>query len=319
MHARQEPGPELLQLAAAQAGVLTTRQAELLGVGRHARHRLVQSGRWERVAGRVYAVHGLPLDWTGQAWAGVLLGGDGARLGGVAAGYLHGLVLEPPAAFTVLTSVPVPDRAPWEFRRDVRAVRSSRAVGEPPRTDIDDTVLDLCEHADADEILTLVAQALHLRRTTDRRLLRTLDGRSRHSRRALLGEMLGEVRAGVRSPLELRYRRDVEQAHGLPPGERQHQSARSGNRRDLVYVTFRLVVELDGRLGHQGLGRFRDMRRDNEATLQGEVTLRYGTADVAGSPCAVARQVAAVVTARGWDGLLRRCPRCVGVPVEETV
>jgi len=70
------------------------------------------------------------------------------------------------------------------------------------------------------------------------------------------------------------------------------------------------VVELDGRLGHDGVGRFRDMRRDNHATVDGEVTLRYGSADVNGEPCLVARQVGEVLVLRGWRGEFRLCPSC---------
>jgi hypothetical protein len=84
----------------------------------------------------------------------------------------------------------------------------------------------------------------------------------------------------------------------------------------VVYLAYWLVVELDGRLGHEGPGRFRDMLRDNDATVDGEATLRYGYGDVAGSPCMVARQVAAVLSSRGWTGVLRRCSHCAGVPDE---
>jgi len=76
------------------------------------------------------------------------------------------------------------------------------------------------------------------------------------------------------------------------------------------YDPFRLVVELDGRVGHEGMGRFRDMRRDNGSTVAGDATLRYGWADVVGRRCQVAGQVGSVLTARGWTGRLRRCPQC---------
>jgi very-short-patch-repair endonuclease len=84
----------------------------------------------------------------------------------------------------------------------------------------------------------------------------------------------------------------------------------------VVYLLYRLVVELDGRLGHEGAGRFRDMRRDNWATVEGEATLRYGFTDVAGYPCLVARQVWGVLSTRGFPGELQRCPRCPTVWAE---
>lgn len=78
----------------------------------------------------------------------------------------------------------------------------------------------------------------------------------------------------------------------------------------MLYVDFRLVVELDGRLGHTGMGRFRDMRRDNAATTDGLATLRYGKADVFGIPCEVAEEVGINLMRRGWAGPRTRCPNC---------
>ncbi len=114
----------------------------------------------------------------------------------------------------------------------------------------------------------------------------------------------------MHSPLELNYARDVERAHGLPRGKRQLRSRRGSYYRDVTYEEFQLIVELDGRLGHDGLGRFRDMRRDNLAILMGQLTLRYGWFDVVDRPCQVAWEVAAVLAARGWTAVPSRCHRC---------
>jgi len=311
VRARVDPGPELLALAAAQSGVVSVAQAESCGLGRHSRQRLVQSGQWRPLAWGVYQVHPVPLSWSGEAWAGILLGGSASRLGGLAAAHLHGLTPQPPAALQVLVprSPRARDLPPWSFLREQPGCRDPRSPGEPPRLTLEDTVLDLCEGVDPREVVHWVTQAVQTRRTTPVRLQRALAGRSRHSRRALLAELLGDVAQGADSPLELRYLRDVERPHGLPRGERQHVS-RYRHRRDVVYLAYRLVVELDGRLGHEGVGRFRDMERDNHATVDGEATLRYGHGDVAGVPCLVAQQVGGVLLAHGWPGPLLRCPNC---------
>ena len=78
----------------------------------------------------------------------------------------------------------------------------------------------------------------------------------------------------------------------------------------MLYADYELLVELDGRLGHTGMGRFRDMRRDNRATTDGLATLRYGKADVFGNPCEVAQEVSANLARLGWPGLPQRCNRC---------
>ena len=45
------------------------------------------------------------------------------------------------------------------------------------------------------------------------------------------------------------------------------------------------------------------MWRDNQAALDALLTLRYGSIDVCGRPCAVAVQVGAALVARGWNGI----------------
>lgn len=195
-------------------------------------------------------------------------------------------------------------------------MRSPASPGSPPRLSLEDVVLDLCEGAGPAELVDLLTLAVGTRRTSAARLRLALRARTRHSRRGLLEELLGDVAAGVRSPLEQRYLDDVERAHRLPTGRRQQRAGRP-YLRDVVYEAYGLVVELDGRLGHTGLGAFRDMRRDNVATLAGEASLRYGSRDVAGSPCAVAWQVGAVLSARGWADLPSRCSRCAEVPLAE--
>jgi hypothetical protein len=83
---------------------------------------------------------------------------------------------------------------------------------------------------------------------------------------------------------------------------------------DVGYDAYRLLVELDGRAGHEGMGRFRDMNRDNQFALIEWITLRYGWYDVVHRPCVVAFQVAAALAVRGWNGLPTRCFRCLNAP-----
>jgi very-short-patch-repair endonuclease len=77
------------------------------------------------------------------------------------------------------------------------------------------------------------------------------------------------------------------------------------------YEDFRTVVELDGRIGHSDEARFRDYRRDNDASVRGHVTLRYGWTDTTTTSCRVAHQVAEVLKVNGWQGRPRPCgPFC---------
>lgn len=284
-----------------------------LGLTRRPLDRLVGEGRWLRLDPGLYVVHDQPPAWVGLAWGGVLIGGPDSRLGGTAAGFLHELSAEPDQIQVMIpwTSVTA-NRGVWRFVRERSGVRSARSVGEPPRLALEDTVLDLTEQATETEVIDLVTKAVQTRRTSPERLLRSVRGRTRLSHRRLLINLLGDVAAGAESALELEYLRDVERAHGLPAGERQQPAGRT--RQDVRYGRFSTVVELDGRLGHEGMGRFRDMRRDNAALVKGQATLRYGYIDVHCRGCEVAAEVATVLAARGWSGPHERCPRCRDVP-----
>jgi hypothetical protein len=310
MRPRIDPPVDLLRMAAAQAGVLTREQAMTLGLGRHCIARLLQSGRWQRLAGGLYCTETSEPRWLALAWGGVLLGGSSARLGGAAAAHLAGLLPAAPSGIDVLLTherIRV-DRPPWRFQRERPGVRLG-SVGAPPRLRIEDAVLDLCAGATEREVISLVSTAVQKRLTTPARVRERLVARRPVGHRALLLALLADVAKGAETPLELAYLRSVERPHGLPKGERQ-QHNRTGDWLDVLYRDFRTIVELDGRLGHEGSGRFRDYRRDNRALLAGEVTLRFGWSDVQTNRCGVAMQVREVLRQRGWVGSLSRCRRC---------
>jgi hypothetical protein len=121
---------------------------------------------------------------------------------------------------------------------------------------------------------------------------------------------LGDVREGAESVLELRYLNDIERAHSLPTGTRQHRSTRGNDVRAVLYEEYATIVELDG--GVHALRQLRDMQRDNRALVDGKVSLRFGWHDVTSRSCQVAWQVAAILVSRGWLGQPSRCVRCEG-------
>jgi very-short-patch-repair endonuclease len=315
MFPRQVVPSALRRLAVEQAGVVTREQAIGLGFGPSGIRRLTGDG-WTRLSRGVYLTSTPPADWLSLAWAGVLIGGDSARLGGLATAHLHGLCEVPPVQIEVLVAAdgPTPQVAgPWFFRRVRTGGRLRATIGSPPRISVEDTVLDLIDEPDSDPkaVVTWVTSAVQGRRTTPQRILRAAQARHALRHRQLLVQLLSDVAAGARSPLEVDYLRKVERAHGLPDGRRQIRQRNTEV--DVLYDEYALLVELDGRRGHEGTGRFRDLQRDNAATTDGFATLRYGYADVVGDPCEVAFQVAANLSARGWPGPLLRCHRCRNV------
>ena len=314
VHARIDPPDDLLLLAAQQSWVVTAEQALGHGLTRASLKRLVDHGAWQRLARGVFLLGVGEPTWLARAWAGTLIGGDRSRLSFAAAGHLWGLVADPPRTIPVLVpwTTVLDAREPWAFRRERPGVRSDRSPGYPSRTTLEDTVIDLCSDATPRELVSFVTEAVQSRRTSAAALLVALDRRARLSQRALLKELLTDVDEGAESALELRYLHDVERRHQLPRARRQHRSARRRAVRDLRYEKFALLIELDGRTHIPG--RFRDMERDNGALLDGEVTLRYGWADVTGRPCQVAGEVARLLTLRGWSGAMTRCSWCSNAP-----
>lgn len=221
---RIDPGPALVALAAAQEGVVSREQALAHAMTVESVRRLLSQGWWQRLAGGLYYCGTETPSWPALAWGGVLLGGEESRLGGEAAAHLHGLIDAPPDVIIVLVGhgrrhVP---RGPWQFVQERSGVRRG-SRGAPPRIDVEDCVLDLCDDADPASVVDLVSRAVQTRKTTSGRLIRRLDDRPRHSQRRLLQELLTDVDDGAESPLELRYLNEVERPHGLPRGVRQHR------------------------------------------------------------------------------------------------
>lgn len=294
-------------LLEAQAGVASRSQLAAIGVTRRVQDRLSAEGLLTRVTTGVLSARGVP-DWYARAWAGVLVGGEHAVLGFEAAAHLHGLIKHAPDEIAVFVG---PDRhaAPrigWRFLRTWR----KGDAHDPPRTSVKATVVDLCGEADEDGIAALLADALSARATTAADLLAELAGRARHPHRRLLRDILGDVAGGADSALEWRFLTGVERAHGLPEATRQAH-AHHKHRSDAWYSAYGLLVELDGKLHHQGNGRFVDMIRDNDHALQGITTLRFGWAHVTGSSrCETATLLGQVLMMRGWEGPITPCNSC---------
>ena len=184
----------------------------------------------------------------------------------------------------------------------------------PPRTKVEETVLDLVGQATSfDAAFAIACAACQRRRTTPARIRRAMDGRVKLRWRGDLAAALAEIGSGVHSLLEYRYVRYVERPHGLPAADRQAKVVIGRQTRylDNLYRDFGVCVELDGRQAHPDDRRWLDMRRDNATAAGGLVTLRYGWTDIDARPCETAVQVGLALSARGWTRRMRPCgPRC---------
>jgi very-short-patch-repair endonuclease len=309
--------PECLRaLLKSQDGVLTRAQALGGGMTEKAIKVRLRSGRWQRLQLGVYAAFSGEPPQSSLIWAAVLRCGPDAVLSHQTAAELSGLMVTPGHAIHV--SVPSGTqiaRIPGVvLHYSGRLSQTRHPVLEPARTRIEETVLDLGQAARAlDRALGWVFLACGSRKTTAERIAAAMALRPRVRWRTDLAMALDVAREGAHSLLEFRYVNRVERPHGFPAGIRQHQVQRGGRYQyqDVLYEAFGMVVELDGRAAHPEEYRLRDVRRDNANIAVGQVTLRYTWADVTQRSCAVAAEVSAALSQRGWTGAPRRCgPHC---------
>ncbi len=298
--------PGLWSLAREQEGMLTHAQVTRAGFTRTSIQRLFDDKAVWRIARGLYSLTPDPT-WDALAFGGVLLGGPFSVLGLHAAGFLHGLCSQP-QNLDVFAPRRMVDRKRWRFH-----IGTLKGVGSPARTTIEVTALLLCGQSRVDEAMNILARAVSDQRTTPSRLFEELALHPNLRHRGVIAEVLQDVAQGAHSALEARYLHDVERAHGLPIANRQVRMG-AGAIVDCTHDEQELVIELDGRLGHTGTGRWRDYARDNRHALRGWTTLRFGWADVAGSPCRVAGVVASMLRRLGWAGQLSRCSRCGQLP-----
>jgi hypothetical protein len=263
----------------------------------------------------VYAVFTGPPPRETWLWAALLRAGPGAVLSHLSAAELHGLIDHP--GESIYVTVPSTRRvaAPGlVIRISGRIAEATQPGREPPRTTVEETVLDLTDLAVTfDDVCGWITRAVARRLTTEERLREALRQRKKIRWRASIEDLIAAAGGGIHSVLEYRYLRDVERAHGLPRSRHQVRVVIEGRTayRDVYYEKYRLAVELDGGLAHPDEERWRDNRRDNEAWDQGVVTSRYGWRDVYGHPCETALRQVRMLRRRGWRGTPRPCSeRC---------
>jgi hypothetical protein len=310
--------PELLDF---QSRIVGRRQAVGNGVTGSAVGRRFRSGAWQRLHRGTYATFSGVPPRQARLWAALVRAGSGAVLSHETAAEVHELIDKPAAKIHI--TVPIShDPARRGPIRGVIIHRSRNVASQPlppwqlPRTPIAETVLDLIESAKTtDDAFAWLTRAVSRDLVHPAMLREALKARKRMRRRPWLLEALTDVADGVMSPIELRYVRDVERAHGLPSARRQVRRELDGGVRflDNFYEAFKLCVEIDGRLTHPPEQKWRDADRDSDNLFRDDVqTIRLGLRHVTSGRCAQAAKLAALFTRRGWDGEgLRPCgPDC---------
>jgi len=293
-----------------QHGVVTLAQLREAGLAKHDVERLVRYRALRRVHRQVYVDHTGELTVDQRIWAAVLAAAPAVVCG--------------PTLLSPCTDGPV--HVAVEAARHVapldgvvvHRVRNLRAVAqwkaEPPRMRREDNVIAMIDAAvDELAVVRLLTDAARDLAIGVERLREALGRRTNLRRRTFVAAVLDDVAQGAQSVLEWGYLNRVERAHGLPAASRQVLRRTAGGKqyRDIEYTAFALVVELDGRLGHDSWeAENRDADRDLDDVATGKLTVRLRWRQVFGTPCQTAARLERVLHARGWTGATRRCPDC---------
>jgi predicted transcriptional regulator of viral defense system len=307
----------IAELARWQAGSISRQQLLDAGLNPQLIIRRIERNRWQQLYRGVYATFTGPPPRETWLWAAVIRAGNGAVLSHQTAAELHGLIDAP--AESIFVTVPSTRRITTPgivIRMSGRIAEATQPNREPPRTTLEETVLDLAQLARSfDDACGWITRACGRRLTTEEKLRAALASRKKMRWRTELDDVLAAAGDGIHSVLEYRYVRDVERAHGLPRSRHQVRVVIDGKTvyRDAYYEEYQVAVELDGRLAHPDDERWRDSQRDNKARAQGVQTCRYGWRDVYGNPCETALLQAQILRQHGWRGSPRPCS--AGCPV----
>jgi hypothetical protein len=300
---------EYLRLIERQGGVLAIGQALEAGMTVEWIRNQVRYGRWQVMHRGVYAVFTGPAPRRAELWGALLRAGPDAVFSHQTAAELYGLT----DTRSRLIQLTVPDGKNPDRRGKIPGViihrsrslaRTRHPVLTPPRTRVEETVLDLIELArDFDEAYDWICRAIGRRLTTAQRLLAALNARRRFRWRRNVELALGYAKGGALSVLELRYVRGVEESHGLPTAMRQVRvSQATGNRYlDNLYEEYRACVEIDGTAAHPEDEQWRDKNRDRWNSVHEQVeTIRIGVSGLLNQQrqCETAADVAIWLSSR---------------------
>jgi hypothetical protein len=306
--------PSLRRVIAEQAGVVSRQQLLRAGVSRTTIDSRVKRGIWHQVHPGVYRTVDGSIPREAYLWAAVLYAGPGALLSHETAAEVLGLTdrRHPVIQLIVPAHRRVRPQDGMTIRRSTFDYPRWRPQqGIPPHTFYADTIIDLVATADnLDDAVAWISRGIARNLVAPAQLKIAAKARRRFRWGEQVDEIVDRVADGSHFPLEFRYDRDVERAHGLPTAIRQAKFVKpdgSTGFRDRYYEKYGLIVELDGREFHPEEQRSQDRARDNEADATTGATLRYGWTDVSRTPCETAAQVYRAARQGGYTGTIRPC------------
>ena len=226
--------------------------------------------------------------------AAVLAAGEGARLSGLAAAHLHGLVkgAAPPAEVTARNERRI-EGVRTHRCRSLNARDMTRVRGIPVTT-VPQTLVDIAAVLSPSALARACHEAGVRYRTTPAQVEAVLAGRSQSPGAGKLRRIIhGDVRVTL-SGLELRFLRALsEDGLRLPITNRPA----GGRRVDCRWPERRLTVELDGYRFHNSRYSWEhDREREREARARGDEFRRYSYDDVTPDPTRMLAELRSLLT-----------------------
>ncbi len=299
------------EIAQSQAGVISRKQLLDAGLSAQLIIRRVERQRWQQLYRGVYAVFSGPPPRQAWLWAAVLRAGPGAVLSHLSAAELHGLLDTPAEAiFVTVPSTRRISASGLVVRTSWRISEATQPGRQPPRTSVEETVLDLAQLAwSFDDACGWLTQACGSRLTTAAKLGEAQRRRKKMRWRHALDDVLAAAATGsIRCWNTGTCATWSGRMACRGPGTRCAWSSTAEP--SIATSTTRSTSSPPN-----SMAGWRILTRSAGATptgttrpgAQGILTTRYGWRDVYGHPCETALLQARILRQRGWTGTPRPC------------
>lgn len=267
-----------------QDGLATRQQLRSWGVSVAHERAQVAAGRWQALNSRVICTHNGPLTLAQAEWAAVLSGPGLVALAGLTS--LTKLGVRPLPCAEVHLLVPRGSRVLRVPGVEVEVHESRRFAAadvlprQPPVTDLAGSTIDAAVWwAGIKTATRVVCAPIQQRRVTAAGLQVALTSAGQVKFRSVLVPFIADLVGGAGALSEVAFLNWCRR-HGLPVPNCQVRLDRRGRRRylDAEFTTRsgrRLLVEIDGGIHLTLATRWADSAKDNDASIDGELALRF--------------------------------------------